>query len=313
MPALDKGPKANCHGTALLASSAGIRQTPPAAKFGRQHQKLGPAPAVRHWRSCKILQVPTHPASNKILRIATDVVTICRRLLMGGCRARRDQLRVRSTRQSPDVEDRNRYVWAADRVLLYPQRYVPAAGDGKIWALFTTGPRKQHCTTSRHLGCYCTVLLMSHFRPGLRALPVASTSINTTFWNMYYRVQASKRHLLHSRWSIDVGIESQTPFSPDSLRKTPLPCSPISPERSRVFPIAGHHPWTNHSSGVGRGDLSIPAVRLLSSHTLTAQSLLQGMVFLSLLQYKSSANAPDLTRGIVRPCCQREEACACPV
>lgn len=85
---LDKGPKANCHGTALLAWSAGIRQTPPAAKFGRQQQKLGPAPAVRRWRSCKILQVPTHPASNKILRIATDVVIIRRRLLMGGCRAR---------------------------------------------------------------------------------------------------------------------------------------------------------------------------------------------------------------------------------
>lgn len=77
--------------------------------------------------------------------------------------------------------------------------------------------------------------------------PVASTPINTTFWNVYDRVQASKSHLLHSRWSIDVGIESQTPFSPDSLRKTPLPCSPISPERSRVFPIAGRHPWTNHS------------------------------------------------------------------
>jgi hypothetical protein len=32
---------------------------------------------------CKILQVPTQPASNKILRVATDVVAKCRRLLMG--------------------------------------------------------------------------------------------------------------------------------------------------------------------------------------------------------------------------------------
>lgn len=165
MPALDKGPKANCHGTALLASSAGIRQTPPAAaKFGRKHQKLGPAPAVRHWRSCKILQVPTHPASNKILRIATDVVTICRRLLMGGCRARRSSCVYGVPKQSPEVEDRRlEQVPSGLLSVCYPQRYVPAAGDGKIWALFHNGTEGEHCTTSRHLGCYSTVCSCPNF------------------------------------------------------------------------------------------------------------------------------------------------------
>lgn len=42
----------------------------------------------------------------------------------------------------------------------------------------------------------------------------------------------------------------------------PLPCSPISPERSRVFPIAWTPPLDEPLLSVGRGDLSIPAVRL---------------------------------------------------
>lgn len=228
------------------AGVVGRDQTDPtAAKFGRQHQKLGPAPAVRHWRSCKILQVPTHPASNKILRIATDVVIIRRRLLMGGLQSE-EQLRVRSTSQVP----RSRIGVGTYRQCCTPKGTyrVPEMGRSGPFSHYS-GSEREHCTTFRHGGCHR--MLMSHFRPGLCALPAASTSINTTFWNMYNRVQASKSHLLHSRWSIDVGIESQTPFSPDSLRKTPLPCSPISPERSRVFPIAGHHPWTNHSSGSG--------------------------------------------------------------
>lgn len=81
----------------------------------------------------------------------------------------------------------------------------------------------------------------------------------------------------------------------------PLPCSPISPERSRVFPIAWTPPLDEPLLSVGRGDLSIPAVRLSCPVTpLNAQRLLQGMVFLfSLLQYKISANITDLTRGIV--------------
>lgn len=187
MPALDKGPKANCHGTALLASSAGIRQTPPAAKFGRKHQKLGPAPAVRHWRSCKILQVPTHPASNKILRIATDVVTICRRLLMGGrLQGEEEQLRVRSTKQSPEFEGRSRCQWAAECML--PPKVRTCGRRWKDLGPFSQRDRGRalHHFPSSRLLQYCT--LMSHTRPGLCALPVASTSINTTCWNMYDRV-----------------------------------------------------------------------------------------------------------------------------
>lgn len=42
---------------------------------------------------------------------------------------------------------------------------------------------------------------------------------------------------------------------------------------------------------VGRGDLSIPAARLLSRHTHTAQRLLQGMGFLPFLHYKRLANS----------------------
>lgn len=175
MPALDKGPKANCHGTALLASSAGIRQTPPqrssvaSTRNLAQHQR-----AVRHWRSCKILQVPTHPASNKILRIATDVVIIrSRRLLMGGCRARRSScvygVRGRSRGRGSEL--------VRTELCRTPKgTYRPPEMDRSGPLLTATGPRErvsEHCTTFRHLGCYC--VFRSPFLPGLRAL---SCSIN---------------------------------------------------------------------------------------------------------------------------------------
>lgn len=248
MPALDKGPKANCHGTALLASSAGIRQTPPQRSSVASTRNLAQhQPAVRHWRSCKILQVPTHPASNKILRIATDVVIIrSRRLLMGSCRARSScvyGVRGKSRGRGSEL--------VRTELCRTPKgTYRPPEMDRSGPLLTATGPRERERERALYHFPSSRLLLRVHVPSSSRACvpsPVASTSINTTFWNMYDRVQASKSRLLHSRWSIDVGIESQTPFSPDSLRKTPLPCSPISPERSRVFPIAGRHPWTNHS------------------------------------------------------------------
>lgn len=64
---------------------------------------------------------------------------------------------------------------------------------------------------------------------------------------------------------------------------------------------------------VGRGDLSTPAVRLLSRHTPTAQRLLQGMAFFVVIIVQDLANVTDLTPGIDWSCCQREEACACSV
>lgn len=130
------------------------------AKFGRQHQKLGPAPAVRHWRSCKILQVPTHPASNKILRIATDVVIIRRRLLMGGCRARGAAACTDEYKASPEFEDRSRYVLAVPN----PQKYVPGAEMDRSGPFSLQRDRERALYHFRHLGCCC--MFMSHFRPG---------------------------------------------------------------------------------------------------------------------------------------------------
>lgn len=155
MPALDKGPKANCHGTALLASSAGIRQTPPqrssvasaSTRNLAQHQLRAIGEVV------KFCRCPHTMASNKILPIATDVVVIRRRLRMGGL------VRVRSTRQVP----RSR-IGGAEEVLAAPYPHPPkvrtgVTGDGQIWALLTaTGPREtEHCTASRHsAGAVCS-------------------------------------------------------------------------------------------------------------------------------------------------------------
>lgn len=300
MPALDKGPKANCHGTALLASSAGIRQTPPAAKFGRQHQKLGPAPAVRHWRSCKILQVPTHthPASNKISSIATDVVPICRRLLMGGCRSREEgssYLRGRSTKQKPrcrgSEHGNSRCMWAAECVLRSPPKKVPPNGTylrpemERSGPYFTTGPRERALQLpSSRLLQYGTALNV----PFSTVSVCPSGSINSHQHHIQEHCMTELRRQ-NGTFSIPDGqltsaLSPKLHFPQILSAKHPCNAARFPQSAPESFRSPGHHPWTNHYLRVGRGDLSIPAVRLPSCHTRTAQRLLQGMVFLSLLQ-----------------------------
>lgn len=184
--------------------------------------------------------------------------------------------------------------------VLYPQV--------RTWAPRWTDLDPSHCNGTKralyritrcHLGCYC--LSRPLLAPGLCAHPVASTSINTTFWHRYDRVQAPKGNLLHSRWSIDVGIESQTPFSPDSLRKTPLQCSPISPERSRIFPIAGHPPGRTTPQSRARRFAHPCSQTPVLSHPDSCKGCF--------CCQKSSVNS-YLTLDIVH--CQSKETCACP-
>lgn len=178
------------------AGVVGRDQTDPtAAKFGRQHQKLGPAPAVRHWRSCKILQVPTHPASNKILRIATDVVIIRRRLLMGGLQSEEQQLRVRSTSQVPRSRiGAGTYLYRLQVCRTqYPQRYVPAAGDGQIWALLTaTRPRESTVPLSvTAAATVCSCPIFSRVRVPFQQHQLPSTPHSGTCMTEFRRQKAA--------------------------------------------------------------------------------------------------------------------------
>lgn len=170
---------------------------PTAAKFGRQrqHQKLGPAPAVRHWRSCKILQVPTHHG------LEQDFADRHRRRChpqaaadgRAAGRASWCVYGVRGKSRCRGSEEQRRY-WLHRTPTHPPKVRTGVTGDGQIWALLTaTGPRERERALYHFpsLGWCC--VFTSHFRPGLRALPVASTPFNTTYWNTNDRVQAPKK------------------------------------------------------------------------------------------------------------------------
>lgn len=195
MPALDKGPKANCHGTALLASSAGIRQTPPqrssvaraSIRNLAQHQLRAIGEAV------KFCRCPHTMASNKILPIATDVVVIRRRLQMGGLQGEQAGA-CTEYEASPEVEDR-RSRGGTGRTVPPPPKGTyrgdrPEMDRSGPFSL-PTGPGERALYRFPSLGWCC--VFTSHFHPGLCALPVASTPINTTYRNVNDRVQAPKK------------------------------------------------------------------------------------------------------------------------
>lgn len=279
---------------------------PTAAKFGRQrqHQKLGPAPAARHWRSCKILQVPTHHG------LEQDFADRHRRRCHPQAAADGRAGACTEYEASPEVEDRRSRGGAGCTVPPPPKGTY--RGDRRWTDL---GP--SHCNgTERDRALYrfpslgwCCVLT-SHFRPGLCALPVASTPRQHHILEHERQSSGAKE----AAFSIPDG---QLTSALNAKLHFPQILSAKHPCHAARFPQSAPESFRSLDTTPGRTTPQSRARRLehpcsqapVPSHPHCPTSPARDGLSILLTR---AWPIPDLTRGMLRPCCcQRDMYLSC--